>query len=436
MNGSWALEWLGAGDGARWVAVWPGLGVGGWMWVTFLILVLLPVVLGMLAFGGLVLLVFVFPQNFSRNCAWCLLQLVYRIRRHDPERMPSSGGVLLIANHISWLDGFLMLIATSRHVRMIVFEGNFRSRLMQRAPRNAGERFDRPGAQVIVRALQVARRAVQAGEVVGIFPEGGISRSGIMQSFRPGLMRIVEGTDARVMPLYFDGLWGSIFSFERQRFFWKIPRRCRYPIDIHFGQPLESVTALHPIRQAVRQLGAKAVDQRLHRKTELPESVIRACKRRKFKSKVADSAGSDLTGGSLLMRSLILRRLLRREVLGQSESHVGVLLPPSAGAVITNLTLAFDRRVAINLNYTVSSEVMNQCIQLAGIRHVLTSRKVMEKLDFQMDAEVVELSGGPAARGWPPRIKRRRRWPPTSCRAAGFAAGWDCSITNPTTCSP
>jgi acyl-[acyl-carrier-protein]-phospholipid O-acyltransferase/long-chain-fatty-acid--[acyl-carrier-protein] ligase len=83
--------------------------------------------------------------------------------------------------------------------------------------------------------------------------------------------------------------------------------------------------------------------------------------------------------------------LLRRHVLQSDERHVGVLIPPSAGSVVTNLGLAFDRRVAINLNYTVSSEVMNQCIRLAGIRHVLTTRQVMEKLDLEIDAQLVYL---------------------------------------------
>ena len=55
------------------------------------------------------------------------------------------------------------------------------------------------------------------------------------------------------------------------------------------------------------------------------------------------------------------------------------------GGVLANLALTFDRRIAVNLNYTVSSDVMNQCIRMAGIRHVLTSRKVVEKLSDQVE---------------------------------------------------
>ena len=86
-----------------------------------------------------------------------------------------------------------------------------------------------------------------------------------------------------------------------------------------------------------------------------------------------------------------LRRLLRRHVLLGDEQYVGVLLPPGAGGFLANMALALDRRVAVNLNYTVSSEVMNACIKMAGIKHVLTSRKFMEKMDIQLDAEVVYL---------------------------------------------
>ena len=91
------------------------------------------------------------------------------------------------------------------------------------------------------------------------------------------------------------------------------------------------------------------------------------------------------------MRTLIARRLLLRHVLDPDERYVGVLIPPSAGALVSNAAVTLAGRVAVNLNYTVSNDVMNACIRRAGIRHVLTSRKVMEKFDFHFDAEVVYL---------------------------------------------
>lgn len=109
------------------------------------------------------------------------------------------------------------------------------------------------------------------------------------------------------------------------------------------------------------------------------EMMVLACRRRLWKLKVADSLGTELTGGKLLAGSLALRRHLASQVLGSDERNVGVLLPPSAGAVLCNAALALDGRVAVNLNYSVSVQIINHCIEQAGIRHVLTSRQFLRR---------------------------------------------------------
>ena len=131
--------------------------------------------------------------------------------------------------------------------------------------------------------------------------------------------------------------------------------------------------------------------QRLPIRTGLVQTFIAQCRRRLRTSKVADSTGTELTGGELLVRTLILRRLLRRHILADDERFVAVLLPPSAGAVVVNMALAIDRRVSVNLNYTATSAVLNECIRQAGVRHVLTSRRFLEKMEFQIEAPLVYL---------------------------------------------
>jgi len=124
----------------------------------------------------------------------------------------------------------------------------------------------------------------------------------------------------------------------------------------------------------------------------LPRMFVRMCRRNLRRSKAADSTGAELNGAELLTRALILRRLLRRGVLADDEQHVGLLLPPSVAASVANAALAIDRRVAVNLNYTLSSEVTNEyCLGPTGIRHVLTSRKAMERFRLDLDAEPVYL---------------------------------------------
>jgi acyl-[acyl-carrier-protein]-phospholipid O-acyltransferase/long-chain-fatty-acid--[acyl-carrier-protein] ligase len=123
----------------------------------------------------------------------------------------------------------------------------------------------------------------------------------------------------------------------------------------------------------------------------VPRAFLRQCRKAMFARKVVDSTGTEMTGGSLLMRTLIFRRLLLREVLSPDEKFLGLLVPPSAGGVLANTATTLCRRVAVNLNYTVSSDTLNYCIAQCGIKHVLTSRRFMERFDFKLDAELVYL---------------------------------------------
>lgn len=122
----------------------------------------------------------------------------------------------------------------------------------------------------------------------------------------------------------------------------------------------------------------------------VPLRFLEQCHRRWRTLKVADSLGTELTGSQLLLRTLVLRRLLRR-MLAPDEAYVGLLLPPSAAAFVANMAVTLDRRISANLNYTATSEVLNYCLRKAGIRHVLTSRRFLEKMDFRLDAQLVLL---------------------------------------------
>jgi acyl-[acyl-carrier-protein]-phospholipid O-acyltransferase / long-chain-fatty-acid--[acyl-carrier-protein] ligase len=121
----------------------------------------------------------------------------------------------------------------------------------------------------------------------------------------------------------------------------------------------------------------------------LPRQFLRNCRRVGGRPKVSDSTGSALTGNGLLLGTLVLRRILKREVLATDETFVGVLLPPSVGGVLVNAALPLMRRIAVNLNYTMSNSLINHCIAQCGIRHVLTSRRVLDKFKLQLDAKIV-----------------------------------------------
>lgn len=321
--------------------------------------------------------------------ALLVMHTLYRIRVVGMENWPREGPVMIVGNHSSWLDGILMLMIAPRRMRAIAWSGNFRNPFMTWLSWFTDTILISGGPKAILKSLNDARQALLDGLCVGIFPEGGISRTGQIQSMRPGLTRILKGTHATVLPLYIDQVWGSIFTYAGGKTIWKIPRSFRHRITIHIGKPMESSETVHDVRQSLQLEGALAVKDRQPPFVSPVQSFIRSCKKQKFRFKAADSSGSKTTGGSTLMRSLILRRLLRRHVLAPDERNVGILIPPSVGGLVTNLALALDRRVSINLNYTVSNSIMDLCVEKAGIRTVLTSKKVLEKFDFKFRCKVV-----------------------------------------------
>jgi acyl-[acyl-carrier-protein]-phospholipid O-acyltransferase / long-chain-fatty-acid--[acyl-carrier-protein] ligase len=117
--------------------------------------------------------------------------------------------------------------------------------------------------------------------------------------------------------------------------------------------------------------------------------VIAQCRRRRRVRKMSDSTGVSLNAGDVLIRALALREVLRRHVLDPDERHVGVILPPTVAGAIVNLALALDRRVPVNLNFVMSSHALQASIDQAGVRHVLTSQKVLDRLSLTFDAESV-----------------------------------------------
>ncbi|MCE5267109.1 MAG: MFS transporter [Planctomycetaceae bacterium] len=193
------------------------------------------------------------PLHTTRLALRLLAGCLYRIRIEGVENLP-PGGALIVANHISWADGVLLGLACPRHPRMIAYAEYFEGPWLGRLGRLGRIIPIGSTRKSMVDSIRAARESLRLGELVGIFPEGGITRSGEMQEFRPGFLAILKDTGAPVVPVYLGGLWGSIFSYERGRFFWKWPRRWRYPVTIRFGKPISQPDTVDEVRRAVEKL--------------------------------------------------------------------------------------------------------------------------------------------------------------------------------------
>ena len=119
-----------------------------------------------------------------------------------------------------------------------------------------------------------------------------------MMKFNQGFERIMKSVNCPIIPVHLDRIWGSIFSFERGKFFFKIPKMIPYPITISFGEPLPSQSTAFEVRNKVMELGAASFKYRLSDRLTLPESFWKEARKHPLKFCVADSSGISLNFGS------------------------------------------------------------------------------------------------------------------------------------------
>lgn len=333
---------------------------------------------------GVILLAFavttlaVTADFFVRLVLLGLTHTLYRLRVRGVGRVPAEGGALLVANHLSFVDALLVAAAAPRRVRFLMYRSYFHVPLVGWFARRMGAipvaRGDPRGATVA--ALADAATAAAAGELVCIFAEGEISRTGTMLPFARGLERIAVEARVPIVPVALDHVWGSVFSFERGRFFWKLPRRVPYPVDVLFGEPLPGDTPAWQVRARVQELVAEGRCARDGRRESLAWRFARAAKDFGRRPAAVDSEGRRLTYRGLLVAALAARAALRRQ-LGP-EARVAVLLPASTPSVVANVALTLDGRTTVQLNALLPNATLAELCERAGARRLVTSRALLE----------------------------------------------------------
>ena len=198
-------------------------------------------------------------QWLVRAFVWLVTRLFYPLRVRGLENVPRRGGVLLVSNHVSFVDWLLLTAAADRPVRFLISKDFYEPPWLKPFVRVARV-IPIPSAlrpRDVMLALRRCGDAIRGGDVVCVFAEGGITRTGGLMSFQRGLEKIMRGMDAPIVPVALDGVWGSIFSFAGGKFFWKWPRQFRRPVAVNFGRPLPPAATADEVRQAVEELLAR-----------------------------------------------------------------------------------------------------------------------------------------------------------------------------------
>lgn len=188
------------------------------------------------------------PEFLMRFLVWILIHTLYRVKHLDLQNIPERGPVVLVANHVSFVDALVIAGCCRRPVRFVMDHSIFKIPVLSFIFRTAKAIPIAPAKQdpaMKQKAFDTVAAALQAGEVVCIFPEGKITYDGELNPFKPGIEEIVRRTPAPVVPLALQGLWGSFFSRRHGKAMQKLPRRLWAQIGIVAGQPVaaEAVSA-------------------------------------------------------------------------------------------------------------------------------------------------------------------------------------------------
>jgi len=215
--------------------------------------------LAVIAVGFVVLLPWIF-QPILR----VILAPRYGFRILGRHHIPRRGPVILAANHVTWIDALFLAASCPRNGHVLANADFFKSKLLYYLAHRAGMipvPFSGPKAQRA--AIVAVREALGRGEVVAIFPEGQLTRNGMLGPFYRGLEVILKGRpEVAVVPVYLDNLWGSIWSFKGWRAFGKRPAGWRRVVNVAFGPPLTGVPSLFQVRRAILEAGVDAVGAR------------------------------------------------------------------------------------------------------------------------------------------------------------------------------
>lgn len=327
-------------------------------------------ILGILCLVATVYVLRIIPQSFLRFTVLGVVRILYRIRRMHPERVPEEGGALLLATHISYVDSLIVSAACDRPVRFVAYEGFFRNRHLGWLLRLFGvvpiSRTRAKDAIVSVAA------ALQEGDLVCLFPEGQLSRTGMRNRVQKGFELMARRAGVPVIPVYADQIWGSVFSFSDGVFFRKRPRRPPAQTTVVFGRPLtgESATAGR-VAAAFRELAAEAMAARKEISVPLDEALAVPLSRNPHRLAVAGGDGprERLPAGMLLAQAVNLARRWRNF----PHARIAVVLPRGINAVLAIVAVRFAGRTPVYIEPgRWDAEALRGLFASAGIRTVIS----------------------------------------------------------------
>ncbi len=380
-------------------------------------------VLGFVTIAATIYIVSVLPGEILRLFLFGLSRLLFRVRVVGAEQIPANGGALLVANHVSYIDAVLIGGCTHRFIRFLVWKPYFELKFAKRFFRTLQAIPIHPSSpKEMLKALHKAGDELKQGELVCIFPEGGLTRTGHVQSFQRGVERLMEYSPGTpVIPIYIDGLSGHPLAANGSRSFNNWVRVWRCEIRMVIGAPVVGPIAAPELRLRVLELGTEAGNLRKTRHSTLAHALVRSARCNWFQPAIADSTKKRLNYGQTLTAAILIRNWLNTTRM--FERNIGIVLPTCAGAAIANFGVTLAGKSAVNLNFTAGETSCRSAIEQCAVRTLITSKAFIAKANLPAWPEMVYLEDLLPSFNWTAKLRALLSARLASCnRIAGHIA--------------
>jgi len=313
------------------------------------------------------------PQSLIRYVVRMIIGFKYRLHVDGLKNIEADKGVLLLGNHVSFLDWAILQMAYPEQIRFVMERSYYEKWYLKPF-------FDFFGVIPISSrgsktALSLVTEALNRGETVALFPEGHLSRNGHLGAFQRGFeLATKEANNAIIVPFYLRGLWEDNFSYASK----KMKRNKNKDISVTFGEALDIHSDAVRVKKAVFDLSVQSWQAYAETLPCVQKAWISSAKEAGSKLCMADSTGVEVSGERFATGTLMIASALKSSV--KHTQNVGVLLPTSVGGSMGNMALLSLGKTVVNLNYSSGTESLLHALKIANITTVVSSKQFVTKL--------------------------------------------------------
>ncbi len=332
-------------------------------------------ILAVVALFGVIYTIRMLPQSLVKFILSILIAAKYRLTVQGLDNIPENKGVLLLGNHISWLDWAMLQMAMPRRIRFVMERSIYEKKLIKWFLDFFGviPISSRGGKE----SLKKVAEYLNKGDVVCLFPEGTISRNGHLNEFKKGYEIAAKNADAVIIPFYIGGLWGTSFSRSNINFAESTKSRRSKDVIVSFGKELDINIKADKLKSKVFELSIDSWKGYINMLESIDNMWLESAKRMGRSTALIDSTTGDKFS---YYKTLTLSILFSNIIKKHKEKSIGLLMPTTNIGAILNLSTLMAGKTVVNINYTSSKEAVKSAVIQSEMKTVYSSKRFIKKL--------------------------------------------------------